>query len=75
MKRAKALVIHCRPDSKSDLNRTARFFIDGTEIEGVISYEINDAVGTTAQRMTLEFYADVTIEQVADYAESSASRL
>ena len=48
------------------MNRTARFFVNGVEVKGVISYMVDDTIGTPSQRVTLEFYADVTIEQVTD---------
>ena len=66
MKRTTVLVRHCRPDEEVSLHRTARFFVNGVEVDGVISYMVDDTVGTPSQKVTLEFYADVTIEQVMD---------
>ncbi len=43
-------------------NRTVRIWVNGVEMDAVISYLIYDTVGTPAQRVTLEFYADVTVE-------------
>lgn len=71
MKRAVVLVRHCRPDSEVSLNRTARFFVNGVEVKGVISYMVDDTIGTPSQRVTLEFYADVTIEQVTDAIQAA----
>mgnify|MGYP000890687574 CR=1 FL=1 len=71
LKRATVLVRHCRPDNEVSLHRTARFFVNGVEVDGVVSYIVDDTAGTPSQRVTLEFYADVTIEQVPD-AKSSA---
>ena len=66
LKRTKVLVRHCRPDEEVSLHRTARFFVNGVEVDGVVSYMVDDTVGTPSQKVTLEFYADVTIEQVTD---------
>ena len=71
MSRATVLVRHCRPDNEVSLHRTARFFVNGVEVDGVISYMVDDTVGTPSQRVTLEFYADVTIEQVTDAIKSA----
>ena len=71
MSRATVLVQHCRPNEEVSLHRTARFFVNGVEVDGVISYVVDDTVGTQAQRITLEFYADVTIEQVSNAIKSS----
>jgi len=43
----------------------------GVEVEGVVSYIVDDTVGTPSQRVTLEFYADVTIEQVTDAIQTA----
>jgi len=72
VKRATVLVRHCRPDEKVSLHRTARFFVNGVEVEGVVSYIVDDTVGTPSQRVTLEFYADVTIEQVSDAIQTAS---
>ena len=71
LKRATVLVRHCRPVEEVSLNRTARFFVNGVEVEGVVSYIVDDTVGTPSQRVTLEFYADVTIEQVTDAIQTA----
>ena len=42
--------------------RTVRVFVNGVEVDAIISYLVDDTVGTPAQRVTLEFYADVTID-------------
>lgn len=71
LKRTKVLVRHCRPDEEVSLHRTARFFVNGVEVDGVVSYMVDDTVGTPSQKVTLEFYADVTIEQVTDAIQAA----
>mgnify|MGYP007001743232 CR=1 FL=1 len=62
MKRTTVLVKQVRGDKAISLNRTVRIWINGVEVDGIVSYLIDDTVGTPAQRVTMEFYADVTVE-------------
>jgi hypothetical protein len=62
MKRTTVLVKQIRPDKEVSLNRTVRIWVNGVEVDGIVSYMLDDTVGTPAQRVTLEFYADVTVE-------------
>ena len=62
IKRTTVLVKQLRYDKDISENRTVRIWVNGIEVDGILSYWVDDTVGTPAQRVTLEFYADVTID-------------
>ena len=62
MKRAVVVIRQTRLHQENAMARTVRVFVNGVEVDAIIAYLVDDTVGTPAQRVTLEFYADVTIE-------------
>ncbi len=62
MKRTTVLVKQLRYDKAISASRTVRIWVNGVEVDGIVSYMVDDTVGTPAQRVTLEFYADVVVE-------------
>ena len=70
MKHAQVKIIHVKDgnDIEGMRSRTARIFINGVEIEGLTSYLIAAGMdygsGGVVQKMTLEFFAEVEIDQV-----------
>lgn len=62
MSRTTVLVKQFRFVSGISGERTVRIWVNGVEVDGVLSYWVDDTVNTPAQRVTLELYADVTIE-------------
>lgn len=62
MKRAVVVIRQTRLHQEKAMARTVRVFVNGVEVDAIISYLVDDTVGTPAQRVTLEFYADVTID-------------
>ncbi len=55
-------------DVEGAYSKTARIWINGVELEGITHYWIDAGMAATrggvVQQMTVEFYANVTIEHV-----------
>ena len=74
MRGSKVVVLHVKEDDDREeiRSRTARIFVNGAELTGITSYRIDAGMdygrGGVVQKMTIEFYADVTIEH--EYLEA-----
>lgn len=70
MKYAQVRVVHIQDgrDVEGRHSRTAKIWLDGVEIEGLTNYKIDAGLdyarGGVVQKITLEFFAEVEIEQV-----------
>lgn len=70
MKYAQVRIVHVQDGRDVDgrLSRTAKIWLEGVEVEGIASYHIDGGPdygkGGVIQKVTLEFFAEVEIEQV-----------
>jgi len=70
MKYAQVRIIHIQDGRDVDgrLSRTAKIWLEGIEVEGIASYRIDGGSdygkGGVIQKVMLEFFAEVEIEQV-----------